>query len=158
MYKAIRKRARKGRGVVIKENPLALAIQQSYLDEMIAHAKAEYPNESCGIIAGSGGQAVKLYRTRNAERSPVRYVIDPREQLGVMHEMEDKGWDLLAIFHSHTHSPAYPSQTDLQLAYYPDALYVIVSLMCAEPVVKAFRIADGKVEEVALVERVDQHI
>ena len=137
---------------------MAFAIENRYIDEMVAHAKAEYPNEACGIIAGLSGRAVKLYRTRNAERSPVRYVIEPREQLGVMREMEDKGWDLLGIFHSHTHSPAYPSQTDVQLAYYPDALYFIVSLMAADPVVRAFRILDGKVAEEEIIARVDQRI
>ena len=134
---------------------MAFAIEKRYIDEMVAHAKAEYPLEACGIIAGLRGRAVKLYRTRNAEGSPVRYVIDPREQLGVMREIEDRGWDLLGIFHSHTHSPAYPSQTDVQLAYYPDVLYFIVSLMAEDPVVRAFRIVDGKVAEEDLIARVD---
>lgn len=129
---------------------MAFTIHKGYLEEMIAHAKAEFPNEACGIVAGCDGRPVRLYATANSERSPVRYVIEAREQLEIMREMDDQGWDILGIFHSHTHSPAYPSQTDVQLAYYPDALYFIVSLMREPAVVRAYHIKDGTITEVAL--------
>jgi len=87
----------------------------------------------------------------NAERSPVLYRIDPREQLRVFNEMDETGLELVAIYHSHTRSPAYPSNTDVSLAYYPEAAYLIVSLADADkPELRAFRIVDGKVSETEL--------
>jgi proteasome lid subunit RPN8/RPN11 len=122
-------------------------VESRYLEAMVAHARQEYPNEGCGIVAGVRGRIVKFYPTKNIEQSPARYVVDAREQLDIMLEMEAKGWDLLGIFHSHTHSPAYPSPTDIQLAYYPEALHFIASLMDGVPTVRAFYIRDGKIEE-----------
>jgi proteasome lid subunit RPN8/RPN11 len=118
------------------------------LDEMIAHAMAGRPNEACGMLAGKGDRATKVYPATNAEASPVRYLMEPKDQLHIMQDMEDHDWDLLGIFHSHTHTAAYPSQTDVSLAYYPDALYIIVSLADeAHPVVRAFHILDGRIRE-----------
>jgi proteasome lid subunit RPN8/RPN11 len=94
---------------------------------------------------------VKLFRATNAEASPVRYGLDPQEQYRIMTEIEKQGWTLAAIYHSHTRSSAYPSQTDVNLAFYPDALYLIVSLQDLErPDLRAFRIVDQRVEEVEL--------
>jgi [CysO sulfur-carrier protein]-S-L-cysteine hydrolase len=107
----------------------------------VAHAGAEFPNECCGMLAGENGRAVRAYRARNSEASPFMYVMDPREQLRIMDEIDDGGWDLLAIYHSHTRSAAYPSRTDVELAFFPDALYLIVSLADRErPELRAFRI------------------
>jgi proteasome lid subunit RPN8/RPN11 len=115
---------------------------------MIQHALAERPNEACGMLAGDGNRATKFYRAANAEPSPIRYLMEPRDQLRIMRDIEDHDWDLLGIFHSHTHTPAYPSQTDVSLAYYPDALYIIASLADeSQPVVRAFHIEDGKIRE-----------
>jgi [CysO sulfur-carrier protein]-S-L-cysteine hydrolase len=126
-------------------------IPRSIVDELIAHAKEDAPNECCGIIAAENGRAVKLFRATNAEASPVRYSLDPREQYEITMEIERSGWELGVIYHSHTRSPAYPSQTDVNLAFYPDALYVIVSVVDPEsPEVKAFRIADRQIEEAPL--------
>jgi [CysO sulfur-carrier protein]-S-L-cysteine hydrolase len=109
------------------------------------------PNECCGIVATENGEAVKVFRATNAEASPVRYSLDPREQYRITMEIDDQGWELGAIYHSHTRSEAYPSQTDVNLAFYPDALYVIVSLRKPdEPEIRAFRIAEERIEEVAL--------
>jgi proteasome lid subunit RPN8/RPN11 len=81
----------------------------------------------------------------------VRYSLDPREQYDITMEIERNGWDLGVIYHSHTRSAAYPSQTDVNLAFWPDALYVIVSIVDPDsPEVKAFRIADQQIEEVPL--------
>jgi [CysO sulfur-carrier protein]-S-L-cysteine hydrolase len=120
-------------------------------DEIVAHAREDLPNECCGIVAAENGRAVKVFRATNAEASPVRYGLDPREQYQIMTEIDRSGWTLGAIYHSHTRSPAYPSQTDVNLAFYPDALYLIVSLEDPErPDLRAFRIVDQKIDEVAL--------
>lgn len=123
-------------------------IPRACIDEMIQHALAERPNEACGMLAGVGDRATQFYPAINAEKSPVRYLMEPRDQLRIMRDMEDHGWDLLGIFHSHTHTAAYPSQTDVALAYYPDALYLLVSLADeANPVLRAFHIVDGRISE-----------
>jgi proteasome lid subunit RPN8/RPN11 len=119
--------------------------------EMVAHARAEAPNECCGMIGGRDGTATSIHRARNAEESPLRYVIHPTDQLRIMEEIETRGEELAAIYHSHIGSPAYPSQTDINLAEnWPDPLYVICSLADSEPEVRAFAIRDGEVEEVTL--------
>jgi proteasome lid subunit RPN8/RPN11 len=130
--------------------PLA-RISRDQADEIVAHAHEELPNECCGIVAAKDGGAVKLYRAANAEASPVRYGLDPHEQYRIMSEIEQNGWTLGAIYHSHTRSPAYPSQTDVNLAFYPDALYLIVSLQQPDrPDLRAFRIVDSQISEVPL--------
>lgn len=125
-----------------------LTLHRQTLDEMIAHAREEAPNECCGIIAGDGSRAVKLFRAANAEASPYRYSVDPKDLFRIYRECEEKGWTFLAIYHSHTASDAYPSPTDVRLAFWPEAYYVVVSLQDEEnPVVRAFRILDGSVTE-----------
>ena len=125
-----------------------LTLDRSYVDEMIAHAREDVPNECCGIIAADDGAAKKLYRAVNAEASPYRYNVDPKDLLRIYHDLDDRGWDVMVIYHSHTHTEAYPSPTDTSLAAWPDAYYVIVSLEDeANPVVRAFRITDGEVTE-----------
>jgi [CysO sulfur-carrier protein]-S-L-cysteine hydrolase len=120
-------------------------------DEMVAHARAEAPNECCGMIGGRDGSATSIHRARNAEESPLRYLIHPTDQFRIMEEIEARGEELAAIYHSHTGSPAYPSQTDINLAEnWPDPLYVICSLADREPEVRGFAIRDGDVEEVTL--------
>ncbi len=127
---------------------MVLRLERGYIDEMIAHAKEDAPNECCGIIAGSDGDARKLYRAVNAEASPYRYSVEPRDLLRIHNDADDRGWEFLAIYHSHTHTEAYPSPTDVRLAAgWPDAYYVLVSLMDADPVVRAFRIIGGEVTE-----------
>ena len=119
-------------------------------DELLEHARSEVPNECCGLIGGKDGEAVTVYPARNAEASPLRYNLDPQDQFRIMNEMEERGEDLSAIYHSHTASPAYPSQTDINLAAYPDALYLIVSLAEGEKPLRGFRITEGGVDEVDL--------
>jgi proteasome lid subunit RPN8/RPN11 len=127
---------------------MPLVLEQQYIDEMIAHAKEDAPNEACGIIAEADGRAQKLYRAINAEASPYRYSVEPKDLLRIYRDADEHGWEFLVIYHSHTHTEAYPSPTDIRLATWPDAYYVLVSLMDeATPVVRAFRIEDGTVTE-----------
>jgi len=119
-------------------------------DAIVAQAREEAPNECCGMIAARAGVATAVYRATNAAASPLRYEIDGIEQYRIQMEIEDRGWELGAIYHSHTRSDPYPSQTDINLAFYPDALYVIVGVAGPEPVVRAFRIVSERVDEVAL--------
>jgi proteasome lid subunit RPN8/RPN11 len=122
------------------------------LDEIVAHAREEAPNECCGMIGARDGRATSLYRARNAEASPLRYTVHPQDQLRIMDELEGRGEELAAIYHSHTGSRAYPSQTDINLAAnWPDPLYVICSVADLDsPELRGFAIRDGKVEEVEL--------
>ena len=105
-----------------------MQLDQSYADEIIAHAREDVPNECCGIIAGNDGNATKLYRAVNAEASPYRYNVDPKDLLRIYRDIDSNDWDVLAIYHSHTHTEAYPSPTDKRLAAWPEAFYLIVSL------------------------------
>jgi [CysO sulfur-carrier protein]-S-L-cysteine hydrolase len=125
-------------------------ISQALLDEIVEHARAEAPNECCGMIATQDGVAVAVHRARNAAASPLRYEMDGMEQYKIQTEIEDGGYELGAIYHSHTRSDPEPSQTDINLAFYPDALYVIVGVKGEEPDVRAWRIVDGAVSEAAL--------
>jgi len=117
-------------------------------DQMVEHALAAVPNEACGLLAGSDGRVERFYPMRNADESQTTYRLDPREQFRVFNEIEGKGWELSGIFHSHTHTEAYPSETDRQQAFYPDAHYVLVSLADpSSPSVRAFTIVDGVIQE-----------
>ena len=128
-----------------------MRIPRRIYDELVAHAREEAPNECCGLIGGEDGEAKTLYRAVNAEASPLRYNLDPNDQFRIMREIEERGEELSAIYHSHTHSEAYPSQTDIVLATYPDTVYLIVSLTEEPETLRGFRIVDGEVDEVELV-------
>jgi proteasome lid subunit RPN8/RPN11 len=129
-------------------------VPKPFYDEMIAHALEDDSIECCGVLAGTNGVLEKLYRMTNVENSPYRFSWDSKELIKVWTEMEDRGWEHRAVYHSHTHSEAYPSSTDVRLAAWPEAYYLIVSLMDKQnPVVRAFRILDGNIaeEEIRLV-------
>jgi [CysO sulfur-carrier protein]-S-L-cysteine hydrolase len=128
-----------------------MRIAPSLYDEMVAHAREEAPNECCGMVASRDGEAVRIYRAANAAASPLRYEIDGAEQYRIQMAIDDADLDLGAIYHSHTRSRPYPSQTDINLAFYPEALYLIVGLAGGEPEVRAFTIRDGNVAEAELV-------
>jgi [CysO sulfur-carrier protein]-S-L-cysteine hydrolase len=127
-----------------------MRLPRAIVDELLAHAREEAPNECCGMIGADNGTPRSVYRARNAEASPLRYNLDPQDQFRILQEMEERGEELAAIYHSHTASPAYPSQTDVNLAAYPDALYIIVSLAEGERPIRAFWIREGKIEEAEL--------
>ena len=129
-----------------------MRISRDLLDEIVAHAREDIPDECCGMVGGSDDTAATVYRARNAEASPLRYSLDAQDQFRIMKEMEEGGEELVAIYHSHTASPAYPSQTDVNLATYPDAVYLIVSLQDSEsPEIKGFHIRDGQIDESELL-------
>jgi [CysO sulfur-carrier protein]-S-L-cysteine hydrolase len=136
-----------------------MRISRTLFDELIAHARADAPNECCGMIASRDGEAVAVHRARNAEASPLRYDVDSRDLHRILTAIEDEGLDLGAIYHSHTRSAPVPSQTDINLAdfgnppqpRYPGALYVIVGVGDPErPEVRAWSIVLGDVSEVPL--------
>jgi len=129
-----------------------IRISQKFIDQMIEHSKSEDPNECCGILAGTNGDISKLYKIRNASPSPYRYVMDPQEMLTSIQDADENGIDLVAFYHSHTHSPAYPSETDTRMAVesgWVDFCYVLVSLEDEDkPVVRFYVIdSDGEVLE-----------
>ena len=132
-----------------------LELERQYADEIVAHALEEDPNECCGILAGQDGRVTRLYRMTNTEHSPYRYNMDAKELYLTYREIDDNGWDLLAIYHSHTHTEAHPSATDVRMATWPDgksiwpeAYYILVSLMDKRsPAIRAFRIEDGTISE-----------
>jgi [CysO sulfur-carrier protein]-S-L-cysteine hydrolase len=128
-----------------------MRIARDLLNEIVAQARAEAPNECCGIIATSDGQAVAVHRAINQAASPLRYEISGAEQYAIQQEIDLAGHELGAIYHSHTRSAPYPSQTDINLAFHPDSLYVIVGLASGEePEIRAYSIRDGKVEDAEL--------
>jgi proteasome lid subunit RPN8/RPN11 len=129
-----------------------MRISRELLDEIVAHARDESPNECCGMVAARDGEAVRVYRARNVAPSPrLAYEIAGSEQYRIQMEIEHSGLDLGAIYHSHTRSEPYPSQTDINLAFYPDALYVIVGLATDEPQIRAYTIRDGRVSDAELL-------
>ncbi len=128
-----------------------MRIPRDLYEQIVDHAREEAPNECCGMVASRDGTAIKVYRAANAAASPLRYEIDGGEQYRIQMEIYDAGLDLGAIYHSHTRTDPYPSQTDINLAFYPDASYLIVGLAAAQPEVRAFMIRDGRVEQTELI-------
>lgn len=118
-------------------------------EKIIEHCKSVYPQEACGILAGKAGRAEKIYFMANVSDDKLHcYFMDPKEQLGVFKEMRNEGLELVGIYHSHAYTDAYPSQRDIELAYYPEAHYIIVSFKdINNPTIRIFKIVDGKIEE-----------
>lgn len=140
-----------------------LAIPRDVAEAMLAHARRELPNEACGILAGrldgpDTGRAEAFHPARNAEASPLRYSVHDDDLRRIVFAIDDAGEDLVAIFHSHTRSPAVPSATDRRAAMYPGAFYVLATLADpaadAERALRAWRIVRGHAYEVPL--RVDR--
>lgn len=132
-----------------------LVLPASLARELFDHARAELPNEACGLIAGdrATGRATAFHPTRNEDASPLRYTVHRDDLVRVIFGIEDAGQDLVGIFHSHTHTPAVPSPTDHRTALYPDAFYVLASLIESETsaaALRAWRIRDGTSREVRL--------
>lgn len=125
-----------------------LRIDQATYDEIVAHARADHPDEACGLVAAVGGRPIRVIRMTNAARSPTFYEMDSREILRAFTEMDDRDEELLVIYHSHTATEAYPSRTDVSIAGYPEAHYVLVSTRDPDRVeFRSYRIVDGTVTE-----------
>jgi len=120
---------------------------------MIEHARRESPLECCGILSGKDGTVQKAFKLRNEEKSPIRYSMSPQEQLKAFEEMERESLEMVAIYHSHTHTVPYPSETDVRLAFYPEVVSVIISLKEETPAAKAFRIREDAIsaEEIEVI-------
>jgi len=135
-----------------------MKIDRALYDEIVAHALDEAPNECCGMVASAGGEARRVLRATNIHASPLRYEIDAGEMYRLLGEIEDEGLELGAIYHSHTRSAPYPSQTDVNIAVppelgtplWPGTIYVIVGVGGTEPEVRGFAIDTDGVAEVAL--------
>lgn len=113
-------------------------------NEIIQHAREAQPREACGILAGKNGTVERIYQMKNVSDRPEDcYFMDSREQLKVVKEIRKLGLEMLGIYHSHPRSAAYPSARDVELAFYEDAAYVIVS----QKEIRAFKIAAGKISE-----------
>lgn len=125
-----------------------IQITSDVRDQMVAYARKGLPNEACGLLAGHDGLADRFLPMRNADDSPMTYRLDAKEQLQAFNQIEAEGLSLLGIFHSHTHTEAYPSETDRRQAFYPEAHYILVSLADESgPVIRGFTIQDGQVAE-----------
>ncbi len=123
-------------------------LKKDLSEQMIKHCLKESPNEACGILAGKDNLVQKVYEMTNTEKSPSTYFMDAKEQFKVMKEIRNLGLEMLGIYHSHVASPARPSTHDIELAFYPEVSYVIVSLQEQNnPIVRSFNIKEGKVTE-----------
>lgn len=135
---------------------IGLRLAPALAEELLAHARAELPNEACGLLSGSlaDGRATRFHPARNVDASPLRYNVHPDDLVRITFAIEEAGEELVAIFHSHTRSAAVPSVTDRRTAMYPESLYLLASL--AHPnappasALRAWRIAEGKAQEVPL--------
>jgi proteasome lid subunit RPN8/RPN11 len=131
-------------------------VPTSVADELMRHARAELPNEACGLVSGSlgPGVATRFHAARNLEASPLRYNVHPEDLVRITFAIEDAGEELVAIFHSHTRSAAVPSATDRRTAMYPDPFYLLASLSDpdapATRALRAWRIDRGQAFEVPL--------
>jgi proteasome lid subunit RPN8/RPN11 len=144
------------RTVLAHPGPASVHLAVELVEAIVRHARAEDPNEACGLVigdrpAGDGGAAGRFEPVRNRAASPYRYEIHPDDLLRLTIATDDADEVFWAIVHSHVRSPAYPSPTDVGLAFYPDALYIVVSLEADEPSLAAFRIVEGTVFPVELL-------
>jgi proteasome lid subunit RPN8/RPN11 len=127
-------------------------ISAPLLDQVVAHARREHPDECCGFVAVADGRAVAVHATANAARSPYRFEIGSRELFDTTRAIEDAGLEIGAIYHSHTRSAPYPSQTDVNFAAnWPGLEWLIVGTSTDPPEVRSYRIDDGRISEVEVV-------
>jgi [CysO sulfur-carrier protein]-S-L-cysteine hydrolase len=136
--------------------PASVRLPAELIEAIVQHARSEDPNEAAGLVIGDrpaadGGVPRRFEPVRNKAASPYRYEIHPDDLLRLTIATDDADEVFWAIVHSHVRSPAFPSPTDVELAFYPDALYLLVSLASDEPALGAFRIVDGGIHPVELV-------
>ena len=141
---------------MVTDAAASLTVSIEVADELLAHAREELPNEACGLLSGdlTAGWATRYHRARNAEASPLRYNVHPDDLVRIVFAIDEAGEDLVAIFHSHTHTPAVPSPTDRRSAQYPGVFYLLATLSDpgAPPAsaLRAWRIHGGQSYEVPL--------
>jgi proteasome lid subunit RPN8/RPN11 len=126
-----------------------LRLSRTIYLEMVAHCLAGLPDEACGLLVGSygGDEATHVFVTSNAAASAMVYEIDPKDMLRVDRAAQALALDIMGVFHSHTHTDAYPSPTDVAQAADPGWHYVLISLRDSHPVLRSYRIRDGKIAE-----------
>lgn len=125
-----------------------ISLSKELFLRIVKHCKEDLPDEACGILAGKNDTVEKVYAMINADKSPENFIMDPAEQLKVMKELRNLGLEMVGIYHSHVASEAYPSARDIELAFYPEARYCIVTLKDKDnPRMRAFRIKEGKITE-----------
>lgn len=127
-----------------------LRLKEVHWEQMHSHAAELAPQEACGLIAGRSNLGMKVYPLTNALHSPTRFRLDPREQLQAFFDIETRGWQLLAVYHSHPNGPAIPSTIDVREAYYPQIYNLIWSRIQENWICRAFHIQDGTVSEARL--------
>lgn len=132
-----------------------LRLTSAQFTEIVAHCYAWFPEEGCGLLAGPvsadgdpTGTITRVYPCRNADESARTFTVDSRDHIRALRDAESRGEELVGVFHSHTHTEPYPSETDVRQAVEPQWIYVIVSLKRGEPELRAFRITDGAIREV----------
>lgn len=126
----------------------ALRLPAADRDAIYDHARDEAPRECCGVISGKDGQTTTFHRVTNRAEGNRLYMMDDEELFAVLKELDERGEDPLVIYHSHPETRAYPSKTDVEMAFYPESFYVICSLENpAAPYLRAFTIIDGQIEE-----------
>lgn len=131
-----------------------IRIPEKIYQKMIEHAKREWPLECCGILGGRDHIVIQAFELQNIEKSPIKYSMSPKEQWKTFEEMEKQKIEMIAIYHSHPHTIAFPSETDVKLACYPDVVTVIISLKEENnPIMKAFRIEKDAIypEEIVII-------
>jgi len=133
--------------------PAMLRLPAPAYAQMVAHCLSGLPDEACGLLGGdlATGAVARCYVTRNVAASAKRYTVDPAEHLRADRDAEARGIEIIGVFHSHTHTDAYPSPTDVAQAPDPGWHYVLVSLRDTHPVVRSYRIRDGRIEEEPVV-------
>ena len=120
-----------------------LAIPRTIYEAVLAHGRAEFPQETCGILGGNAGLVSEFYPMTNTDQSREHFMMEPKEQFAVARDLRAKGKTMLAVYHSHPDTPARPSAEDIRLARTPGVATVILSLAGPDPVLKSFRIFDG---------------
>lgn len=128
---------------------MKIIIKKEHINQIVEYCKSCYPKEACGILVGKSGIAERVYFMANISEDPMHcYLMEPKEQLKVFKEIRNSGQELLGIYHSHAYADAYPSKSDIELAYYPEASYIIVSFKdISNPSVRSFKILDGNIKE-----------
>lgn len=131
-----------------------ISINQDIVDQIITHARKDLPFEACGYLAGNENRVTVVYQMTNADHNPEHFSFEPAEQFRVVKDSRNRGFQILANYHSHPKTPARLSEEDIKLAYDPDISYIIVSLSEATPVLKSFKIRNGNIEneEIKIIE------